>query len=232
MERTPIVTITGADDRTNPADLFALSARYPFVEWGILFSQKRAGEPRYPASAWFNEFVSAADVRKSLHLCGRASRVTIAGCSTYLDLAVRCGFDRVQLNGWKFTENPRHFVESPVELILQSMTLDGFQRACADVRMILNGGGRASALYDPSGGRGIFADLVEVLQHGTGDHYGYAGGINPANVTHMLQRTLDQGGYWIDMESGVRDQVDWFDLGKVRSVLASCEEVLLAEGLF
>ena len=34
-----------------------------------------------------------------------------------------------------------------------------------------------------------------------------------------------QGEFWIDMESGVRTD-DWFDLDKVRRVLAICNEVI------
>lgn len=38
------VTITGADDAVEPAELQALSHEFPFVEWGILHSYKRFGE--------------------------------------------------------------------------------------------------------------------------------------------------------------------------------------------
>ena len=33
------VTITGADDFTEPKDLVELSEEFPFVEWAILLSQ-------------------------------------------------------------------------------------------------------------------------------------------------------------------------------------------------
>ena len=46
------VTITGADDAVDPGALVALSAEFPFVEWGILFSKSREGEARYPSAEW------------------------------------------------------------------------------------------------------------------------------------------------------------------------------------
>ena len=37
------ITVTGADDLVDPAELCAIAADFPFVEWGILFSAKRTG---------------------------------------------------------------------------------------------------------------------------------------------------------------------------------------------
>ena len=57
---------------------------------------------------------------------------------------------------------------------------------------------------------------------------GYAGGFNPENVAdklHYLLTNDEVGDFWIDMESGVRTD-DWFDLDKVRRVLAICNEVI------
>ena len=36
------VTLTGADDFTDPKRLIEISREYPFVEWGILFSLKHS----------------------------------------------------------------------------------------------------------------------------------------------------------------------------------------------
>ena len=55
-----------------------------------------------------------------------------------------------------------------------------------------------------------------------------AGGFNPENVADKLRYLLtndEVGDFWIDMESGVRTD-DWFDLDKVRRVLAICNEVI------
>jgi len=49
------VTLAGADESVDPKELSALSAEFPFCEWGILLSEKRAGSPRYPGLDWLNE---------------------------------------------------------------------------------------------------------------------------------------------------------------------------------
>jgi hypothetical protein len=46
------ITITGADDQVDPRELAMLSAEFPFVEWGILMSESRAGTSRYPGQTW------------------------------------------------------------------------------------------------------------------------------------------------------------------------------------
>ncbi len=54
---------------------------------------------------------------------------------------------------------------------------------------------------------------------------GYAGGLKPSNIAQQLPliaAAAGDGPYWIDMESGVRDADDRFDLGKCRAV---CEAV-------
>jgi len=85
------VTLTGADDRTDPQDLLALSERFPFVEWGILLSAGRAGTARYPSGDWLTQLASAqgaggplnpaagAPMRLAAHLCGRTMRDFMRG---------------------------------------------------------------------------------------------------------------------------------------------------------
>lgn len=50
---------------------------------------------------------------------------------------------------------------------------------------------------------------------------GYAGGINPDNVSKFLALIAHADNFYIDMESGVRTN-GWFDLDKVESV---CRQV-------
>lgn len=48
---------------------------------------------------------------------------------------------------------------------------------------------------------------------------GFAGGIGPDNVDWALAMAVEKSASWIDMESGVRDGRDQFDLEKVGRVL-------------
>lgn len=218
------VTITGADDSVRPFDLFALSTEFSFVEWGVLFSTKRIGTPRYPSSKWMYELekIASPNMQLSLHLCGQAARETIGGSETWL--RDRKQFKRVQLNGYESTgmiSNGLRMAAKDREFILQARDVMSFAHCARDTELI---GGNASVLYDPSGGRGVVVEWPEK----PGDWFdaGYAGGIDPDNVGTRIAMASALGASWIDMESGVRDVVvsdgktdDVFDLERVRCVL-------------
>lgn len=128
--------------------------------------------------------------------------------------SLRLGCARVQVNGW---------VPSPglvglsleffdLEIVLQTRDENGLAEAARHAAAIRRGGGRASVLWDPSGGTGVRGRLDVVAD-------GYAGGISPDNVGEVLEELAAAGRRcWIDMESGVRTG-DAFDLRKVRAVL-------------
>ena len=227
-----IVTITGADDAVDPEALFRLSSIFQFVEWGILYSAKRAGSPRFPSVAWIERFIAlhinSRRARTSLHLCGSACRdfvkqgfvlgpASLDGsfAPTTIPLFV---FDRVQLNGYdgQVPANCRLG-----RLILQCMSIDDLPR------VIANTGGRASVLFDPSGGRGKLVESWPRAPENFHEDFpiGIAGGIGPDNVVDSIRRAVNGGARWIDMETGVRDDKDRFDLAKVWQVLRSAAEV-------
>ncbi|HEX9640583.1 MAG TPA: hypothetical protein VGB13_04645 [Candidatus Krumholzibacteria bacterium] len=220
------VTISGADADTPAGALDALEERYPFVEWAILVSPKRAGGPRYPAPDALAGLVDGrAACHCAFHLCGTAARQTLGGD----------GFARpppglrIQLNGftqWVDEHGPLTPVgqwmtavrAAGVEVILQVQ----HERALSVARLLADIHPNVSALWDQSGGRGRLTAWPDPLP---GLRMGYAGGITPDNVKHALEdlaaRTTD-GETWIDMESGVRTD-DKLDLAKVESVLAQAE---------
>jgi len=216
------VTITGADDRVDPRDLVALSVRFPFVEWGILFSATRAGQPRYPTEDWVRSLVRAAgrqSVHLAAHLCGARAREVLGGVAWDDDL--RPAFDRVQLNGYKdltlvFCDMAWSPVSGSPEFILQARTDAGLATALRDQHRIPRG----SVLVDPSGGQGLDAHAMWAAIEAGDEWIGFAGGITPANVMDAIaflgQRR--SGPYWIDMESGVRID-DVFDLRLAAEVL-------------
>lgn len=72
-------------------------------------------------------------------------------------------------------------------------------------------------LFDLSGGRGRLPTRWPAAPMGT--MVGYAGGLNADNVAEAVSKIGPVAGdYWIDMETGVRDADDRFDLDKCLAV--------------
>ena len=212
------VTISGADDGVDVKELEALSREFPFVEWGILLSHTRSGkQPRYPSPRWLTalEWLWGPEMKTALHVCGRAALEVMDKPARWL---AHSTFKRVQINGWapgvaNLDVLGRCAREHECEFILQARSEDVLQAAAHEAMAI----GSASVLFDPSGGRGI-----EAFQWPTaplGARMGYAGGIKPETVLDVLAELGPRADFWIDMESGVRDEHDRFDVGRVRAVL-------------
>lgn len=217
------VTITGADDKVSVLKLQDLSREFPFVEWGVLVSPKKCLVPRYPGTMWMTQF-RRANVAKSVHFCG-----TCASDNQSHWLVSLLGADRAQLNGltdYAAAVKIATFDMGGTDHILQVRTQEVFCDAVMAAFRIHEVGGRASILWDPSGGRGIYTKPVPI-NHGQVP-IGYAGGISPDNIHEVLESLAPGGPCWIDMESGVRTN-DELDLVKVRSVLEQARPYVLEE---
>ena len=232
------VTITGPDNSINPTDLISLTKEFPFVEWGILYSASSMGSNRFPNADWLHELRSMSrreHLPLSLHLCGQYVRRILVGDDpqdvwTFIDV-----FDRVQLNfhAEKNICNPkachgtllRLSDHGQREFIFQ---IDG-ERGNQHLKAIQEEGDdfRSFGLFDVSGGAGILprdwpAPLL-MLDDGTPDYHGYAGGLGPDNLAEqipLIAKAANGCRFWIDMETHVRSHNDRiFDLEKVRRCL-------------
>lgn len=219
------VTITGADDLVDPAWLTNVTLEFPFVEWGVLIAPKRQGQcARYPAIGWIERFCRHVPrYHAAAHLCGQAARdVLVAGDAEFIDEALQ-GFGRIQLNGFS-DRAPTPALASALdpargEFILQATNI--YALGLAEGWALAGGHRNVSALFDPSGGRGIKLSTVQCTWK---LKVGYAGGIDPENVRQVvadLSAANGESSFWIDMESGVRTG-DRFDFDKVLSVLRQC----------
>jgi hypothetical protein len=204
------ITFTGADDHTDVAGMRELAAAYP-IEWGILFSPKRQGTGRYPTRAKVLDFTGKG-LRLSGHLCGGDARQVIGYGTSNWDGLLFDHFERAQIN----TADPK-VQPTSIERWSDDLAL----RAILQCRSIFPKIRAVDVLFDASGGRGIlatdwpYAPLEQFV--------GYAGGLNPDNVAAAVEVISQRAvRYWIDMETGVRDDQDRFDLAKCRAV---CEAV-------
>lgn len=233
------VTLTGADDKTNPEELIDLSAKFPFVEWGILVGSN-GGKSRFPSGDWIyllNECVSAlhSKPRFALHVCGRLLRGMLqdASCESSFGAALTDSlhiFKRWQLNfhGEPITPAQGNNLRLALaggreqrEIIVQ---LDGVNNWVLD--LLLSDGLRASGLYDTSHGAGVLPGEWPVPNAKW--EIGYAGGLGPDNVVDelgLIAKSAKDQRFWIDMETKLRTTTgdgDKFDLWKCKRVLELC----------
>lgn len=200
MKKPEFITFTGIDDRTCLGKADQLARRYP-IEWGILFSYNNK-DARYPSLQTIDEAMQITG-KKSVHLCGRASREFHKKASlpeiVYKNLSK---IDRMQINGFDYL--PYGYFHG-VFLISQ----------CKEFNHCSSG----YQLFDTSGGCGKFPDAIPKPK--TNGLVGYAGGIGPETVEKYLKLIESDNCFWIDMEGKVRTN-GWFDLNKVEQV---CEIV-------
>lgn len=211
------VTITGADNEVDPLELSRLSHEYPFVEWGILYSRKRMGTPRYPDLDWIDHLAKTVDpctAALSLHLCGAAARDVLTGEAGWPNAPALA---RIQINGYR---GRPHRLEQfhASDFVLQVRDADHLPDAAVDALSLPS----ASILWDPSGGRGEVQETWPLAPAGV--RMGIAGGITPDTVVRMVHEARHAAASWIDMETGVRTD-DRFDMDKVRAVLQAVAEM-------
>lgn len=208
-QRPAFVAFTGVDLATVIDDLRTLSARFP-IEWGILIDAEQEALPLFPDVATRHALLTAGGLRFAAHVCGEeARRIANAPETATLDLA---GFTRLQVN---------HSFEGSSQAQVDHTVRFGRGRG---LRAMLQCKGafptdnRLDWLFDTSFGRGTSPGGWPKLPAG-GPFCGFAGGINPSNVSGVLKAIdADDGAlYWIDMESGVRTD-GWLDLDKCEAV--------------
>ena len=227
------VTITGADGTNGaivPQDLVLLQRKYPFVEWGILFSNAKIATPRFPSASWLEKLaetkIANPELRLSAHICGRWVRDICEGKWTIKeDLPSIFGnnlFDRYQLNFHSYIhkiEQEKFLVglkeQVGVEFIFQLDDVNNNLLILAE-----NAGVKAAGLFDTSGGAGVLPDQWPVSDK----WIGYAGGLGPECLEAQLKEINEvaQGSIWIDTETKVRTIIgssEQLDLQKVEKFL-------------
>ena len=221
------VTMTGADDKVDPALLYELSELYDLIEWGILIYPKKTGTPRYPSNQFIDHFMKWKPnfVKTAGHLCGSAVDYFFSG--NYAENSRFSPFDRIQLNfrDDRSDRNNRIIKINDFQNNFKRRVI--VQLNASNANFILNLKEKMEhywpmILFDNSGGKGkLITDISPPLE---GYKCGYAGGISPETIDPLLETLTrivpDDTDIWLDMESGIRTGNE-FDLGKVRSVMDS-----------
>lgn len=240
------VTLTGADDSVSPDNLWLLSRKYPFVEWGILLSRNSTGMDRFPSKRWLDRLLACYGeqpykMKLSAHLCGGFVKEILMGDKRFMDEIgdVWAIFRRVQINTHgQFHSHEFDFLMDaleygfPREFIFQYDDVN--KKILMDVAAAPERQIRYSTLFDLSHGAGVLPE--EWPDPLPGIKCGYAGGMSPSNVEEQI-KIIDhktdnpEREIWIDMETHLRSKRttqigDFFDLDKCAAVLNITENYI------
>lgn len=218
------VTITGADEKVNQLRLKELSEKFPFVEWGILFSSSKIGKQRYPSIDWIAALLDH-NVPLSAHFCGWWSKQILEESNMILIHNLTEQFKRVQLN-YNFNTNKGLINFEPIIKIAKEnpdrsiiFQYNKSNKSILDFLAVRDIPNNINFLYDSSGGRGTEIETIGNPIHNF--YTGYSGGLkltNIVNVCDLIEQCPNENECWIDLESGVRTDNE-FDLYLVEAIL-------------
>lgn len=218
-------TLTGIADDTELDAVWALATEFPHAEFGVLYSEARAGQGRYPTREWIEVLVERLrrepGPRMALHLCGESvdDFLAVATPKAAALRRIACYFPRVQLN-LRATPDTATLLRKLHTFNLDQTYITQHNAANAQLWAALMDVDNHAILFDESGGRGRTPALwPEPLP---GLPCGYAGGLGPDNLKAELakiHRLAGSRAYWVDMESKLRTAADTFDLAAARRCL-------------
>ena len=214
-----LCTFTGLDNRTDLSRVAALSAEFPYLEFGVLLSRTPEDkDARYPEFRKIENIVKTLSgrARLALHVCGRAVGEFVEGASDIDDL-VSAGIGRVQLNFSlpKVAFSPEE-LDAAINRTSAKVITQHFPSNSTLVTTLTSADHQV--LYDLSGGRGIAA--TDYAPPFSGKYTGYAGGLGPENALETASAIAAVSGstpVWIDMESRIRT-AGYLDLDKCETV--------------
>lgn len=225
------ITFTGVDEHTDFHRLEQIQQRFPYAEFGILFSKKwKENGQRYPSPAYL-QFLYNRNLNLSAHICGTMARNVVVNNEWYPFFQLinynKHLFNRVQLNiaDYKFTSmqtTPLNVPSGIKELIIQ-------QKSTYEIdvyKAMTNKRNYVSILFDASDDQGQLPSYCD-LNLNPYIKAGYAGGINPENICNLLHYLFNNVNhpFWIDAVRGFRTR-DWFDLDKVEQALECIDPII------
>lgn len=241
-----LVTLTGADDGSDPNELVRLSEKYPFVEWGILVSAKQMGSTRFPSSSWMRGLAAAVqgkNIGLAVHVCGRWVRDIISGRFPK-DLAeLPMPWDNVKRFQLNFHAE-KHDFNNDIIRVLEEQPFEGRQiifqydsvnEDDIEELPLCKWNGNAP-LFDMSHGAGVLPSNWPKASSSPGYvFYGYAGGLGqdclPAQLDPISAAAEDKP-FWIDMETKLRTGKDsMFDFQKCEACLDACAPFVKEPGI-
>jgi phosphoribosylanthranilate isomerase len=219
-----MITLSGIDEKTDLSAFSQYRNGPCYVELAILLSANPEGRNRYPSLEWIREAVKNKDLNLAVHLCGSEARKrALAG--EYSDIIGAFKVQRVQVNGKVSVEQLKSFCnmlrlstiitqDCPVNLDLAKLSSDCHKSPFGNWEILIDG----------SGGKGIERENWDLPEHllDFKNYIGFAGGLGPDNLDRVLEEINSNNLWftpWVDMESKLRDENDWFSVDKAKQCI-------------
>lgn len=203
------VTVTGVDVMTN------LEKLPTGVEYAVLYSESSENKKRHPSRqevVYLLRDLKALGHRCAVHICGGAAKKSLIRGQLG---DVISSVSRIQVNGLL---DPRTLQDLCSLYRQHTIIAQYFEQ---NDPLLSVAARNIEFLVDSSGGRGwLPRSWVRPV---TNSRVGFAGGLTPSNVRNELTRiaAVARGSFWVDVESGVRDDDDWMDVGLVSRFVQS-----------
>jgi phosphoribosylanthranilate isomerase len=229
MKNLKLISFVGIDIHTNLKDVDLVDQDSKIqCEWSVLYSDSKSKTKhvRYPEYNFCKDFLDWGDINQmvtSIHLCGDVIKRYLNQEQDVLDLCKKA--TRIQLN-LNIADYPDH--EKLTDDILTMITTHNHRVILQQnktkekfIKVFLNKTkSKINMLYDGSGGFG--REITHTPPPDSFHFSGYAGGINPENVVKIVNlieaNNSDNNLYYIDMESGVREN-NIFSVDKCRQII-------------
>jgi len=207
-----VLGFCGVDDSVEPELLAAVSTRYEFIEWGILFREELNGTSRFASKPWLQRLSrvnNGRQMRLAGHLCSSRCEEVLKGDSSFVRSAhEELGIGRFQINATAANHVDMALVDPESAARLRAVMAEMPQvefiiQRNAETRPLweaLEASGHGlppnmSYLFDESKGTGVVAaewpEPPRRQDSGGGGGgvfvpFGYAGGLGPATLEAQL----------------------------------------------
>lgn len=156
------------------------------------------------------DYLNKYEYRVALHVCGIKARKKLENkeIDTIIDKV-----QRIQVNGVLHIEEVDNICRKyPNHTVIT-------QHDRKNIHLLSARHTNHALLVDASGGKGL-TPTEWVAPAPTDKTVGFAGGLSPENINDEYQKIklLAKDGHWLDMESSLRDESDWFDVERAIAV--------------
>lgn len=217
MKNLSLISFVGVDNKTELDRILSFTKSHIKYEFGVLYSDSKNGaDQRYPSHDFSNNFLKWSyhnKINSSLHLCGKSIDRYLSEDVSIIDLCSYAGRIQLNLNIKKYNDYDmlsdnilRIANKYNNNIILQENNTKKIFNKILLSKNIENNFS-ISLLNDSSGGFG--KEIKDISSPHEKYFTGYAGGVKLSNIIKLIYDienvNYNNKQYYIDMESGIRD---------------------------